>query len=287
MQPTLFYAWQSDADEKVNRYFIRDAAERALKSIAADGSIEDAPRLDHDTRDASGTPEIAGTIFAKIDTAGLLLADVTLVGKIESTDGRSKLTPNPNALIELGYAADVMGWDRIILVLNEHYGPPQELPFDLKHRRFPVTYTLAPGDEKATVRKALADELTVQIKLAMAAEHDLVERTISQLSVPAMEVMDSYFNYKVFKATLTQLRGAIVPETPPLQTSEDIGVERLLALGIIKLLWLPSTPDLLKTPGIHWEQEFTGQFGHCAIGYTWTYLGELVLKWVGLRPRGG
>jgi hypothetical protein len=59
---------------------------------------------------------------------------VTFVGKGEK--GRS--IPNPNILIELGYAVAKKGWERIICVMNQQYGGPSKLPFDLQHRRWPI-----------------------------------------------------------------------------------------------------------------------------------------------------
>lgn len=268
MQPTLFYAWQSDADKKTNRRLIHEAAEKALKSIVAEGVVEDAPRLDHDTRDASGMPEIVGTIFEKIKSAGLFLADVTLVGKIERPDKAPKLTPNPNILIELGYAAGIMGWDRIILVLNKHYGPPEELPFDLKNRPFPVTYNLAPGDDKAEARRALAKELAGRIKLAMAAEHDRVSRTISQLTLPALYRIKNTAKYKQF---WTEEDDPAVAARDRVELHQAL--EQLLRQGVIKtdvikkLEQPPPKPPLVK------------------YGYVWTYFGQLVLQQLGLRDK--
>ncbi len=119
---TLFYAWQSDTAQKANRFLIRDAVDDALKHINATSTIDNAPRLDHDTKNISGTPEIAGSIYEKIGSAGLFLADVTFVGK---TSGGKQLS-NPNVLLELGFAASKLGWERIILVMNSAYGTPDE-----------------------------------------------------------------------------------------------------------------------------------------------------------------
>ena len=81
MKPTLFWAWQSDAENNLCRGFIKNAAEKALKVLMKSGEVQDAPRLDHATKEVSGTPELAGTIYAKIEAAGLFLGDVTLVGR--------------------------------------------------------------------------------------------------------------------------------------------------------------------------------------------------------------
>src|SRR5262245_32075150 len=98
---TLFYAWQSDTLQKANHYLIREALREPLTQLSAAGIVEDSTRIDHDTMGVAGTPEVAGTIFDKIKDAGLFLADVTFIGKSAS----GELLPNPNVLVELGFAA--------------------------------------------------------------------------------------------------------------------------------------------------------------------------------------
>lgn len=62
-------------------------------------------------------------------------------------------------MAEIGYGAHCLGWG-IILVMNTHFGTPEGLPFELRHRRFPLSYTLAPAkDGKANVKKRLTEEL--------------------------------------------------------------------------------------------------------------------------------
>jgi hypothetical protein len=80
MDFTIFYAWQSDRIEKAHRYLIRGAIEEAVKRIGKSAEVEDSPRLDHDTKDVPGTPEIAGTIFRKIQESGAFIADLTFIG---------------------------------------------------------------------------------------------------------------------------------------------------------------------------------------------------------------
>jgi len=131
MDFTIFYAWQSDRIQKAHRYLIRAAASEAVKRIGKDADIEDSPRLDHDTQDVSGTPEIAGTIYRKIEDSSVFLADLTFVGSTD-LEGHKKLLPNPNVTLELGYAARSVGWERIICVMNTAFGPAEELIFDLR-----------------------------------------------------------------------------------------------------------------------------------------------------------
>ncbi len=43
--------------------------------------------------------------------------------------------PNPNVLIELGYAIKVLGWSKIICLFNSETGNIEDLPFDINHNR--------------------------------------------------------------------------------------------------------------------------------------------------------
>lgn len=128
---SVFYSWQSESPGKTNRSLIEKALEASLKAIAADTTIEASPRLDKDTQDVPGAPDIAATIFEKIDRAAVFVCDVSLINRGEGV----RPTPNPNVLVELGYAIARLGWNRIVMVLNEATGPVEDLPFDLQKKR--------------------------------------------------------------------------------------------------------------------------------------------------------
>lgn len=81
MADKIFYAWQSDRDQDLNRWLIRDAAKAAVKKLASEADVEDAPVLDHDTKDVPGTPHIADTIKRKIAESAVFLADITHVAE--------------------------------------------------------------------------------------------------------------------------------------------------------------------------------------------------------------
>jgi len=174
MPLTIFYAWQSDTDRHLNYSFIRQAAEEAIKRLRADAAVEDAPdiELDHDTKGVTGTPAIAETIKAKIRDCTIFLGDMTHVCKYTSHDRRDKRSPNPNVLVELGIAMAGRGEDRIVLVQNTAFGGPEELPFDLRHHRFPIRYDL--GDRKDAdfdkKLKAVTDKLVEALKPIIEAE---------------------------------------------------------------------------------------------------------------------
>src|SRR5208282_1709687 len=124
--------------------------------------------VDSDTQGVAGQPPIVETIFKKIDTASVFVADMTFVGK--RIDGRS--TPNPNVLIEYGWALKTLGHQRIIAVMNIAYGEPtnDNLPFDLQHVRRPIPYNLsetATPETKAKEKQKLATVLKAAIRASL------------------------------------------------------------------------------------------------------------------------
>jgi hypothetical protein len=254
---TLFYAWQSDHDPKANRYLIRDAAHLAIKELASGAIIEEAPRLDADTQRVAGTPEVAATIFSKIDRSGLFLADVSFVGKSVDNDA----LPNSNVLIELGYAAARIGWSRIILVMNTAFGTPDKLVFDLRHRRWPIVYHLE-TTEKSDIkeqRSRLAAELKAAIISAASQEHTEVLNMIEKLDLHCLGWMSSLGNHDAFQPPHRQTAGEILGHH-----AIDAALIRLLELGILR-------SDLNPAEDKH--------------AYHWTYLGKLVLYHLGMRTR--
>lgn len=134
----IFFAWQSDIDEAINRSLIWQSINLVCKKLSEEHPPEQSPRPERDTQGISGSPNIAQTIFNKIDQCSVLIADVTFVGKTSN----NKHIPNPNVLLELGYAAKTIGWERTILVLNKAYGDAEELPFDFRQHRWPIKYEI-------------------------------------------------------------------------------------------------------------------------------------------------
>lgn len=165
MKLIIFYSWQSKYP-RVNRDLIQEAAILATQRISTDDTLEVDPALDRDTKGVPGSPTIAESIFSKIQQCELFLCDVTIIGEAEQ-----RPTPNPNVLIELGYAVAKVGWDRIICVMNEAYGGPTKLPFDLQHRRWPIRYRLTDKqfdpEKFAQIREKLSEEIELAIRTAI------------------------------------------------------------------------------------------------------------------------
>lgn len=160
MTERVFYSWQSDCPSNTNRNFILQALETAAQELRNDETITIEPVIDRDTLGLGGSPDISQSIFSKIDSASVFVCDVSII------DPKSKKpSPNPNVLLELGYAIKVLGWGRIVMVMNTEFGEPTELPFDLRSRRV-TTYAVAKdAKEKSPARNSLKKKLFAALKL--------------------------------------------------------------------------------------------------------------------------
>ena len=198
----LFYAWQSDHPNNINRGFIEKAAKDALKKISLPPEVYSAPRLEQDTRGVPGTPDIANTIFAKIQTSDVFLADVTLVNTLPEGFDETEVrpTPNPNVLVELGYALASRGSQRVILVMNQYFGSFEKLPFDLRHKKRPIWYTLgpdAPAKEKRSAREQLCKDLQKAIDLIIDSSSNDMETNGPKMDLPWAKWVRSSFHERL------------------------------------------------------------------------------------------
>lgn len=155
----IFYSWQSDLPNKHNRGFIEDCIKRTVKKYKDTIAIE----ADRDVKNNTGSPDIANTIFDKIDDCDLFVADISIINKSKCKifRGKARPTPNPNVLLELGYAAATLGWDRIVCIYNTDYSELDALPFDLRQHRI-TDYSLF-DKEKSVVRAGVVDAISATI----------------------------------------------------------------------------------------------------------------------------
>ena len=157
----VFYSWQSDTPRQVGKDFIRQALDIAVSSLEIDEA--DRPEVDQDTLGVLGSPPIAETILRKIRAADIIAADVTLTGTTPS----GKRLINSNVAIEFGYAMGAHGDEVLIPIMNTYYGPQDDLPFDLKHRRWPVRFSLA-SDATNPERQRALDRLVSELRDILA-----------------------------------------------------------------------------------------------------------------------
>jgi hypothetical protein len=241
----VFYSWQSDLPNATNRGLIGKALEDAAKSIREDGSIAIEPVIDRDTAGVPGSPDIASTILDKIERADVFVCDISIINL-----GAGRPTPNPNVLIELGYALKVLGPDRIVMVLNSAYGSPELLPFDLRMRRV-IPYEMREDvSERAPTRRGLQLTLAEGLRTIFGGFSDempgeLIEAqtTAPQIDVSSFlssghEEFEAYVtrllttnNEGEFNIVLEKLRDATVPVWDLKAATADQGIqERILSV---------------------------------------------------------
>ncbi len=159
----VFFSWQSDLPNSTTRGLIQSSIDAVVKGLRDTVLII----ADRDTKGLFGSPDIVQTIFEKINECDIFVADVSCVATYHPLDKdgseteRLKATPNPNVLVELGYAAHTLGWDNIICIMNDDYSLGGEIPFDLEHHRL-TRYSLVDNDRQL-VRKYLRDVIVSTI----------------------------------------------------------------------------------------------------------------------------
>ena len=199
---TVFYSWQSDIAE--TRSLIQAALERAVRNVNRDYSLE--MRLDQDTSGIGGWPEIAAVILDKIDLCEVFVADITPINGPESN---FRLTPNPNVMLELGYAlATGLGRTRIICIVNSAYllnEEIKELPFDIRGSR-PLVFSLADRGARGInlgqedpIRSQTREGLTKRLERALKQTFEAIreERVARMIDVTPHLVSDDLKNFRV------------------------------------------------------------------------------------------
>jgi len=221
-QVTIFYSWQSDLPSRTNRGLIKDALEAAAKAIRNDGSLSVQPRIDSDTQGLAGSPEIHDAIFDKIDSASCAVFDVSIVRRdplLRAVWGTRRSHPNPNVLVELGYALKSMGEERVLTVLNLDSGGPEDLPFDIKQKRV-ISYTAGRRSKPGGPRADLGKKLDVAIRSILALgprrqPGESIEPSVMEqiAAIPSEPLPNIMLRTKLFGIN----RGAIVELATPMQ----------------------------------------------------------------------
>jgi hypothetical protein len=207
-----------------------------------------------------GSPEVASIMFEKIEKASIFIGDMTLVGKIpipSSDEGDSfKSSINPNVAIEMGYAAGILGWDRVICVMNEYYGTRLDRPFDTRNRRHPIDFDLSPDAAKDREKnkkaiKELSKWIRKAIDLAEQSEFRKVSTAIGLLDIQCIHMLSTYSKVKSFPQPDNQAQ--------PFTDSSKFNavIVRLIELGLLKT-------DINPVANLY--------------AYHWTYLGTKVIQ---------
>ena len=187
----IFYSWQSDLPGSQTRNIIRDCIDEAI-DLAEESEAIEAER-DEATKDTTGSPNIVTTLFSKIDDCDLFIADVSLCFTSNTIDG--KKSPNPNVLLELGYAVKTLGWERVICLCNTDFG--DSYPFDIAHNRI-TGYSLE-GKKEKEVRNYLR-------KIIFANIRNLRNAPLRGKAGEATHILGTYdYEERIVKRTLVPI----------------------------------------------------------------------------------
>ena len=176
MKITIFYSWQSDSPNNKNRSLIYDSIKKAANQLLKDCSKITELEIEMDSRNESGTPDLVNSIFTKIDNCDIFIADISIINH----NSKERLVPNPNVLLELGYAAKTIGWSNIICIYNLEYSAIESLPFDIQHRK-PLTYNTCTNISEARkmVEKMLQSSIESIINTRIVDKREYVTTKFS------------------------------------------------------------------------------------------------------------
>ena len=229
----IFYSWQTDSDQGLNRYFIEDCLKRAITTLNRD-DLSDLV-IDRDTKNVAGMPDIGHTVLEKIAKSTVVVADLTLINPAAVRRPDERPVSNPNVLFELGYAFGTLGPKAMIGVFNTASGNVEDLPFDLRPKRL-MTYRLAQGDDKAKVRSQLVDHLASAIKLSLG---DTEEEKISRNS----RVHDVLLQLRLFGTEIEEWYGietlpnVILKQLAAVQDLPDIMAKSGSTVAVQSMAW--------------------------------------------------
>lgn len=204
----IFYSWQSDLPNGETRGLIQDSISSAVNMLRDTVEI----KADRDTKGEYGSPDIVQTIFSKIDECDIFIADVSIVNKYstitdEGESSEVKYGPNPNVMLELGYAASVVGWENVICIINTDYGSPDDLPFDLTHRRL-SPYSLkkkTKADVKKYIRDIIMDTVSNLLENGPRVKSNFSNLVVGQYNQDSDEIIKelcSYSPYEYFNSII-------------------------------------------------------------------------------------
>ncbi len=191
----VFWSWQSDTPGEIGRHLIHDVLKGIVKELKVSAELDEPIRdvhLDHDRLGIPGSPDLARVIFEKIETAAVFVCDVTPVCILPKRpeDKASKKLINSNVALELGYALGKLTDRALLMIMNEHYGGREDLPFDLRTKAGPISYNLAPDASKETISKAkglLKGKLTTALRFCLESR---VEQIRIESPFSAAQEMD-------------------------------------------------------------------------------------------------
>lgn len=194
----MFFAFQMDIDDKFGKGFIQSAIEIAIQKFKDEGIDVS---LDFGFRGTPGTPLLIEEMLKKSSESDMVIVDLTFTSSKIWSDSKKisilgkeirilkktqdKKSPNPNVLLETGYAWAKKGTYRTLAVMNAAFGSPDLLPVDLKGFRWGITYSLNDDNysDRKSIRKDLSNDLYDAIKAAISSEAQYQQEKLNPIKL--------------------------------------------------------------------------------------------------------
>lgn len=228
MNYTVFFAYQTDIDEKYGKAFVQSAVESAIEKFKKNGiNIT----LDFGFRGTPGTPPLLDEMLKKSSQADMVIVDMSFTSSKIWSDAKrfrlfgreirilnnvkDKISPNPNVLLETGFAWAQKGTYRTLMVMNEAFGNASQLPVDLKGFRWGIRYNLDENNytQNEKIKKDLADDFYKAIKTSINSEPEYQREKWKPLRLRAdwksKDFQNAYMPTIKIKSIIGQLREAL------------------------------------------------------------------------------
>lgn len=179
MKITIFYSWQTSTETKYNKNFINTCIEKAIQKVKKKPEFQAIDfNLLEGVRNEPGSPPVASKIIdERIPNCDIFIADLSVVSQIPKLiinllnwfGYKIRPAQNNNVINEHGVAYNALGFEKIIGVLNEAYGSPNDNPenisFDLRHLRFPIKFNYSKKTKnKEDIQIQLVNDLSDALK---------------------------------------------------------------------------------------------------------------------------
>lgn len=182
MQLTIFYSWQTTTKTQYNRYFILTCIKKATKQLKNNPLLKDVTyEVTEGVSSEPGSPAVASKIYEeRIPNCDIFISDLSVINyqpspwyaRLADKFAKRDFKPaqNNNVIFEHATALAKLGKERIIGVLNNVYGSPNNNPdniaFDLRAMRFPIEYSYEESNlaEKTEIQQKLINDLKIAIE---------------------------------------------------------------------------------------------------------------------------
>jgi len=162
----VFFSWEMETDTQGfhNKGFLKDCINKVINEIERMKMLKDIKlNLVEGLSDSSGHPIVSEEMMRQVKACHIFVGDLTVTQKlgertqkeIERNETFLRQTPNANVLIEYAIALNKTEnfYQQTVLLMNTVNGDvndnPDLIPFDLRGRRYPITFRLENDDRDA------------------------------------------------------------------------------------------------------------------------------------------